>query len=159
VPVDLGAVRARLRAAGTADRAAWEEVRAVLLDAVGESAFEIWLAPLGLIAVDLEGALVVSGPHETVGWIARRFGRILDKAARPFGRRLRVADELERQAAKALSPIAGTAPADGSARTSVERSRGVRANAPSGPPGETSAGGSAYPSSYTDVYNHLKGVS
>ena len=71
-------MRERLRAAGEADLAAWEQVRAFLREAVGESTFEIWLASLELIAVDLEGTLVVSAPAETVGWVARRFGRILD---------------------------------------------------------------------------------
>ena len=60
VAVDLGAVRARLRAAGGADRAGWEQIRAVLLDAVGESTFEIWLTPVELLAVDLDGELVVT---------------------------------------------------------------------------------------------------
>ena len=81
MPVDLGAVRARLRAAGEADRAAWEQIRAVLLDAVGESQFGIWLAPLELLAVDLEGTLVVSAPRETRSWVTDRFGRLLDSAA------------------------------------------------------------------------------
>jgi hypothetical protein len=112
VAVDLGAVRARLRAAGEADRAAWDQIRTVLLDAVGQSRFEIWLAPLELIAVDLEGTLVASAPRDTVGWVARRFGRILDSAAERAGRRLRVADELERKAAESPSPIAAAAPAD-----------------------------------------------
>jgi DnaA N-terminal domain len=156
VPVDLGAVRARLRAAGEADRAAWEEIRAVLLGAVGESTFEIWLAPLDLIAVDLEGTLVVSAPPETVGWVARRFGRVLDSAAERAGRRLRVAAELERQAAESPSPTTRAGPADLSARRSVERACGFRTDGPSGRLGDTSADGSADPSSYTDVYNQLE---
>jgi hypothetical protein len=157
--VDLGAVRARLRAAGGADRAAWEQIRAVLLDVVGESAFEIWLAPLELLAVDLQDTLVVSARPETVGWIARRFGRILDTAAERAELRLRVAHELERQAAEALSSTTAAAAVDLSARRSVERPCGFRADASSGRSGDTSVGGSAYPSSYTDVYNQLKGVS
>jgi hypothetical protein len=156
VPVDLGTVRARLRAAGGADRAAWEEIRAVLLDAVGESTFEIWLAPLELLAVDLDGALVVSAPRDTVGWVARRFGRIVDSAAERAGRRLRIADELERHAAQALSPASAAGPADVSARRSVERPYGFRADASAGRPGDTAADGSSDPSSYIDVYNQLE---
>jgi hypothetical protein len=156
VPVDLGAVRARLRAAGGTDRAAWEEMRAVLLDAVGDSTFEIWLAPLDLIAVDLEGTLVVSAPRETVGWVARRFGRILASAAGRAGRRLRIADELERQAADTPTATAAAAAADLSPRTSVERPCGFRTDASSGRPRDTSADGSAYPASYTDGYNQLE---
>jgi hypothetical protein len=98
----------------------------VLRDVVGESAFEIWLAPLELLAVDLDGALVVSAPRETVGWLARRFGRILESAAERAGRRLRIADELERHAAEALSPTTPPSAADVSARRSVERPSGFR---------------------------------
>jgi hypothetical protein len=112
-------------------------VRASLLQAVGESTFEIWLAPLELIALDPEGALVVSAPRETVGWVARRFGRILDGAAERGGRRLRVADELERQAAESL---------------------------PSAPRRDCQSPGTAtdtstYSSSYADVYNRSMEVS
>ena len=111
VAVDLGVVRERLRAAGKEDLAAWERVRTLLRDAVGESTFEFWLAPLELIAVDLEGTLLVSAQAETVGWVARRFGRILDGAAHGAGRRLRVADEVERKAAEPLAAAAaGSAP-------------------------------------------------
>ena len=102
-------MRERLRAAGEADLAAWEQMRALLREAVGESTFEIWLAPLELIAVDLEGTLVVSAPAETVGWVARRFGRVLDGAAQRAGRRLRIADEVERKAAESLDPAAAAA--------------------------------------------------
>jgi hypothetical protein len=149
-------VRAQLRAAGEADRAAWEEIRAFLLGAVGESTFEIWLAPLELLAVDLESALVVYAPRETVSWVARRFGRILASAAERAGRRLRIADELERQAAETLSATAAVGAADLSPRTSVERSCGFRADASSDRSGDTSDDGSAYPASYTDVYNQFE---
>jgi hypothetical protein len=159
VPVDLGAVRAGLRPAGEADRAAWEQIRAVLPGEVGESTFEIWLAQLELIAVDLDGALVASAPPETIGWIARRFGRILDSAAERAGRRMRVADEPERRAAEALSPNASAAPADLSAGKSVERSPSVRADVSTGRSSDSSVDGSAYPSPHTDVYNQFKEVS
>jgi hypothetical protein len=159
VAVDLGAMRARFRAAGGADHAAWKQIRAVLLDVVGESAFEIWLAPLELVAVDLQGTLVVSAPRETAGWVAGRFGRILDSAAERAGLRLRVADEVERQAAAALNSPAAAAPPGLSPRKSGQRSSGFRADASSGRSGDTPADGSAYPPSYTDVYNQFKGVS
>jgi DnaA N-terminal domain len=156
IAVDLGVVRSRLRAAGEADRVAWDQVRAVLLDAVGESTFEIWLAPLELLAVDLAGALVVSAPRETVGWVARRFGRVLDTAAERAGRRLRLADELEHQAAEALSPASAAGPGDVSTRRSVERPCGFPADVSSAGSGDPSGDGSANPSSYTDVYNQLE---
>jgi hypothetical protein len=128
----------------------------MLLDAVGESTFEIWLAPLERIAVDLEGALVVSAPRETVGWVTRRFGRILNSAAKRVGRRLRLADELERQAAEALSPPSAAGPDDVSARRSFERPCGFPAHVSSGGSGDPSGDGSSYPASYTDVYNQLE---
>jgi hypothetical protein len=158
VPVDLAAVRAQLRAAGEADRGAWEEIRAFLMGAVGESTFEIWLAPLELLAVDLESALVVSAPRETVSWVARRFGRILASAADQAGRRLRIADEPERQAAEGLCPAATADSTDLSARNSVDRPSCFRADASSGQSRDTSDR-SAYPSSYTGVYNQFQEVS
>jgi hypothetical protein len=127
--------------------------------AVGESTFEIWLAPLELIAVDLEGTLVVAAPPETTSWVARRFGRILDSAAHQVGCQLRLADELERRAAESLSPT--TAPTAGhvSAPRSGEQSYGFAPDVSSGASGDSRADGSAYPSSYADVYNQFKEVS
>jgi hypothetical protein len=98
----------------------------------------------------------VSAPRETVGWVARRFGRILDSAGERAGRRLRLADELERQAAEALSPASAAGPADLSARRSVERPCGFPAHMSSGGSGDPSGDGSSYPASYTDVYNQLE---
>jgi hypothetical protein len=182
VAVDLGAVRERLRAAGKEDLAAWEQVRALLREAVGESTFEIWLAPLELIAVDLEGTLIVSAPGETVGWVNRRFGRILDGAAQRMARTLRVADEVERKAAESLVPAAAAATSAAAVGSSADarfsrhvssdgcavelqpapsgvvphdRCRAGRDDQPAGRPTYTSA----YPSSYTDVYTQTKAVS
>ena len=44
-PVDLGAVGERLRAAGKEDLAAWEQVRALLRDGVGEmsAGYDYWV--------------------------------------------------------------------------------------------------------------------
>jgi hypothetical protein len=121
--------------------------------------FEIWLALLELVAVDLESALVVSAPRETVSWVVRRFGRILASAAERAERRLRIADEVERQAAETLGATAAAAAADLSPRTSVERRCGFRADASSDRWGDTLDDGSAYPASCTDVYNHFMEVS
>ncbi len=159
VPVDLGAVRARLSAAGKEDRAAWEQIRAVLLDAVGEGMFEIWLAPLELQAVDLDGTLVVFAPREAVSWVTRRFGRLLDSAAELAGRRLRVADELERQTAEALSPPAVAAATDTSAGEPARRSCGLAPDVSARRPRDTPADWSTYPPSYTDAYTQLNEVS
>jgi hypothetical protein len=140
VPVDLDAVRARLKAAGEADHEAWRRIRAALLDVVGEDTFGMWLAPLQLSAVDLDGVLVMSVPDTadgwTVSWLIDRFGRVLDSASDRVGRRLRIADEPERRAAHDLST-----------------------SQPSGSSGDSAVDKSADPSSYTHVYTQLKEAS
>jgi DnaA N-terminal domain len=167
-------MRERLRAAGKEDLAAWEQVRALLREAVSESTFEIWLAPLELIAVDLEGALIIAAPAETAGWVTVRFGRLLDGAAQRAGHRVRLADEVERRAADLLASAAARASVGarsgghvGSDRCAIDRShtlsagslpdgrRGSRVDQSSGKPPYTSA----YPSSYTDVYTQTKEAS
>jgi DnaA N-terminal domain len=178
VAVDLGAVRERLRAAGEEDLTAWQRVRALLRDGVGESNFEIWLERLELIAVDPDGTLVVVAPSETAGWVARRFGHVLDRAAQRVGRRLRVADEVERRAAEPLATAAGVAPAGASADGRSPRGAGsadsatevLSARSGAAPPDGSDASladqsapspthRSASPSSYTDVYTQTREVS
>jgi hypothetical protein len=179
VPVDLAAVRERLMAAGEADLVAWEQIRALLRDAVGESTFEIWLERLELIAVDLEGTLIVAAPAETLAWVGPRFGRVLDAAAQRADRGLRIADEVERRAAESLAPdAAGPAAAGFSAdarRCRVAGSAGGVGDVPAvlsdGAMSDGSAAGradrsprkptytSAYPTSYSDVYTHTREVS
>ena len=141
-----------------------------------------WRA-LELIAVDVEGTLIVSAPAQTVGWVARRFGRVLDGAAQRAGRRLRVADEVERKAAESLAPAAGPrrecgagrlaplrrgSPAHvGSERCPADARLAMSAGSPSDGPGgrrddqstDERTYTSAYPSSYTDVYTQTREVS
>jgi DnaA N-terminal domain len=174
-------VRERLRAAGEADLAAWGQVWGLVRESVGESTFEIWLAPLELVAVDLEGTLVVCAPAAMVGWVASRFGRVLDGAARHAGRPLRVAGEVELRAAESLAPAAagaGAARAGFSADARLGRragSAGDVADIRTGlsevetshrlaagladQPGRKPTYPSPYPSSYPDVYNQTKEVS
>jgi chromosomal replication initiator protein len=59
----------------------WREICAELRRAVGDSAYEIWLSALKPTAWDGR-RLVLEGPGETHAWIARRYGRILEKSAR-----------------------------------------------------------------------------
>jgi chromosomal replication initiator protein len=61
--------------------AAWRELRAELRRAVGESTFEIWLAPLELRSVR-DGRVRVDAPAATYDWVAKRFGRVLEASAR-----------------------------------------------------------------------------
>ena len=187
--VDLAAVRERLAAAGAAEQVAWEQIRARLLRAVGESTFEIWLAPLELIAVDLAGSLVIDTQDATRDWVQTRFGRLLERCAAEAGRATRLAEELERLA---LGPRPNVAPpgssrgeADGgevgtdvtASRTgrltsvsragagarSADRCAGGSAGLASERSGEWQAGESPdpppYKSSYTRVYTKQAGTS
>jgi chromosomal replication initiator protein len=60
--------------------AAWRAIRAELRRALGESTYEIWIAPLEVRA--FEGShLLLTAPPDTRAWIAKRYGRILEAAA------------------------------------------------------------------------------
>jgi len=61
--------------------AAWRALRAELRRAVGESTFEIWLAGLELHSLH-DGKLTVEAPAATYDWVSKRFGRVLQRAAR-----------------------------------------------------------------------------
>ena len=96
VRVDLDEVRRGLGLPGVADRDDWERIRSLLLGAVGESRFEIWLEPLELIAIDASGALVVAAPADTCSWVRGRFGPVLTHCSQQASRELRLADDAER---------------------------------------------------------------
>ncbi len=189
VRVDLSAVRERLAAAGAVEQAAWEQIRARLLQAVGESTFEIWLAPLELIAVDLAGRLVIDTPDATRSWVRTRFGRVLERCAVEAGRAIRFVEELERLALEprptVAPPGASRGEADGSqvgthvtARgtgrltsvsssgaggRSADRGAGRSSGLASDRSGEWQAGEStdppSYKSSYPRVYTKQAGTS
>jgi len=60
---------------------AWRAIRAELRRALGDSTYEIWIAPLEVKA--FEGAmLLLTAPPATRAWTAKRFGRILESAAK-----------------------------------------------------------------------------
>jgi chromosomal replication initiator protein len=70
--------------------AAWRELRAELQQAVGESTFEIWLDRLEFVAIR-DGKLVIDAPAATRPWLAKRFGRVLERCARhAFGPDIKV---------------------------------------------------------------------
>jgi hypothetical protein len=98
VRVDLDEVRRGLGLPGVADRDDWQRICSLLLDAVGESTFAIWLEPLELIAVDASGALVAAAPADTCSWVRGRFGPLLTLCSKQTSRELRLADEAERMA-------------------------------------------------------------
>ena len=168
VTVDLATVRSQLRAAGTEDRAAWEQIRELLLEVVGESTFAIWLDPLQVVAVDPDGTLVVAVPKLIGGWIRTRFARVLVSAADRAGRTVRFANEVEHRAFAPPPPAAGTrsqptAPAGSLAHQSPTQCVSPRGAGSVGRQTVRSSDGraytSGYPSSYTDVYTQTKEVS
>jgi chromosomal replication initiator protein len=70
---------------------AWREIRAELRRIVGESTYEIWLAPLEVQAWDGK-VLLLEAPPATQAWVAERFGRILETSVRTVvGSAIRVA--------------------------------------------------------------------
>jgi chromosomal replication initiator protein len=59
---------------------AWREIRAEIRRTVGESTYEIWLAPLELESLQ-ERVLLVKAPAATRAWVAKRFGRLIETTA------------------------------------------------------------------------------
>ena len=59
---------------------AWPTIRAELKRAVGESTYDIWLAPLELKAWDGQ-VLLLEAPADTQAWVSTRFGRIVEVCA------------------------------------------------------------------------------
>ena len=69
---------------------AWREIRAELRRAVGDSTFEIWLAPLEANWLDAR-VLLITAPPATQGWVAKRFGPLLQSSAQAiFGPEIQV---------------------------------------------------------------------
>jgi chromosomal replication initiator protein len=60
---------------------AWRAISAELRLIVGESTYDIWLAPLRAHSWDGR-ALTVQAPAPTRDWVAKRFGRVLERCAR-----------------------------------------------------------------------------
>jgi chromosomal replication initiator protein len=59
---------------------AWQTIQAELRRTVGESTYEIWLAPLECKAWDGQ-VLLLEAPADTQAWVSTRFGRILEICA------------------------------------------------------------------------------
>lgn len=60
---------------------AWRTIQTELRMLVGESTYEIWLAPLSFKAWDGE-LLVLEAPSSTRAWVSDRFARILERCAK-----------------------------------------------------------------------------
>jgi chromosomal replication initiator protein len=70
---------------------AWHEIQAQLRRTVGESTYEIWLAPLEPQSLRAN-VLILKAPTATQAWVAKRFGRIVERGARTvLGNELQVA--------------------------------------------------------------------
>ena len=62
--------------------AAWREVCAELRRALGDSTFEIWIAPLEPVGLVADGLFLLKAPPGTHVWISKRFGPVLERCAR-----------------------------------------------------------------------------
>ncbi len=70
---------------------AWRTIRTELRNQVGDSTYEIWLAPIELKGWDGE-LLLLEAPAATRDWVSDRFGRVLERCARQIlGANARVA--------------------------------------------------------------------
>jgi chromosomal replication initiator protein len=70
---------------------AWQDIRTRLRTAVGDSTYDIWLAPLEIKSWD-GSVLLLQGNPGTDSWIADRYGRELERCARAvFGSPVKVA--------------------------------------------------------------------
>jgi hypothetical protein len=96
VRIDVDALRRHLTPASPTQHQAWLSARALLLRTVGESTFEIWLAPIELAAVARDGSLVLNGPEATASWVRTRFGRLISECCEASGCRVRFASPQER---------------------------------------------------------------
>jgi chromosomal replication initiator protein len=72
---------------------AWHAIRAELRRALGDSTYEIWIAPLEVKTFEGSDLLLVA-PPDIRSWVAKRFGRILERcAAAVLGTEIQVAVE------------------------------------------------------------------
>lgn len=94
----------------------WTVLAAELRAAVGESLFDVWLAPLTVAAFD-GSRLVLQAPAETREWVIGRFGRIIQTSvAAAFGPQVEF--DIERAGAVPAAGATGS-PAEPTARDHV----------------------------------------
>jgi chromosomal replication initiator protein len=60
---------------------AWRTIRGELRRLVGETTYDIWIAPIEVQGWDGE-LLLLKAPAATQGWVSDRFGRLLERCAR-----------------------------------------------------------------------------
>ena len=86
---------------------AWRTIRTELRQQVGDSMYEIWLAPIEVKAWDGE-LLLLEAPAATRSWVSERFGRVLEHCAQQIlGTNTRIALEggEPHQRSRAPAPI------------------------------------------------------
>ncbi|MHB8657689.1 MAG: DnaA N-terminal domain-containing protein [Solirubrobacteraceae bacterium] len=149
VPVDVNAVCADLTRPDPADDRAWRRMRQLMSKRLGESMFEIWLAPIELRAVDDEGTLILVAPKDMRSWVDGRYRRVVDGAAQEVGRRARIAAAVESAAILAAPPAV---------RSAGAQSDDTNADAPLSTSADTSYDTSTCALSYTSAYNLPKEV-
>jgi hypothetical protein len=98
IRVDVNASRRALKLPSSGDREAWLQARALMLRAIGESTFDIWLSQLELVAVDPAGLLVITGAEATLSWVQKLFGQLISRCCEGSGRRVRFASPQEQLA-------------------------------------------------------------
>jgi len=149
VPVDVEAVCAGLTRPGSADDLDWQRMRQLMAERLGESMFEIWLAPIELRAVDGEDTLILVAPQEMRAWVDERYRSVIEGAARTVVRRARIADAVE-SAAITAAWSAVSSPDAPSYDTTADPSSSTSA--------DTSYDTSACALSCTSAYNQPKEV-
>jgi hypothetical protein len=145
VAVDVEAVCAGFRPPALADAVDWKRIRELLAARLGESTFEIWLAPLELRAIDASGALIIDAPDATRGWVRQRFNRAIAGAGAEASRAVVIADQAQSRSMRAL----------GFGAVGVTTTR-TGETPPSCSPTYASYSSSACWLSYTPAYNQAK---
>jgi chromosomal replication initiator protein len=60
--------------------AAWRDICAEVRRVLGDSTYELWIAPLEVRALE-QHRLLIGAPPATQAWVAKRFGRLLESCA------------------------------------------------------------------------------
>jgi hypothetical protein len=111
VTVEIASIRAQFAHPDAVDRSDWDQIRSELSRIAGESIFDLWLFELEPVAVDQAGSLVLACPPPTRGWVAERYGRLLELAGRSVNRQPRLATDREMQLLAALADAGSFEPA------------------------------------------------
>jgi hypothetical protein len=99
VTVDLDGLRATLRPPAPGDAADWRRIRELMAERVeAGTPAAVWVELPQLVAVDVDGALLVACPPRVAGWLMERFWPLIARCAADRGRGVRLADEAQHAA-------------------------------------------------------------